>query len=225
MLVVHHLGVSQSERVVWLCEELNLEYDLKLHKRDPIYSPPSIKDLHELGQAPIIQDGSLTLAESAACVDYINFVHGGGKLALPPTHKDYAKYVYWFHYANGTLQPSIGRLMTLNFAGLDEKNQMRQRMQAKFDLYLNHMDKHLADSSNPWLAGETFSAADIMTVFSLTSMRSFYQFDLSKYKNILAYLKRSSERDSYKRARAKADPDLPLMLDGPPPASFVSGKL
>ncbi|GAB7348767.1 hypothetical protein MBLNU459_g7496t1 [Dothideomycetes sp. NU459] len=224
MLVVHHLGVSQSERVVWLCEELGLEYDLKLHKRDPIYSPQSIKDLHPLGQAPIIQDGSLTLAESAACVDYINFVHGGGKLALPPTHKDYPKYIYWFHFANGMLQPTMGRLMTLEKSGLDESNQMRKNMKAKMELYVGSMDKHLGEG-NTWLAGDEFSAADIMSVFSLTTMRSFYQLDLSQFKNVLAYLKRTTERDSYRRAREKGDPGLPLMVDGPPPESFFVGKL
>ena len=34
MITVHHLGVSQSERIVWLCEELGLPYELKRYARD-----------------------------------------------------------------------------------------------------------------------------------------------------------------------------------------------
>jgi glutathione S-transferase len=35
MLTVHHLQVSQSERIVWLCEELSLDYELKIYQRNP----------------------------------------------------------------------------------------------------------------------------------------------------------------------------------------------
>lgn len=66
MLTVHHLGKSQSERIVWLCEELGIPYELKLYARDPVtrLGPPEYKALHPLGTAPIITDGNLVLAES-----------------------------------------------------------------------------------------------------------------------------------------------------------------
>jgi glutathione S-transferase len=93
-LTIHHLQLSQSERLPWLCEELNIPYTLTLHQRAPVFSRQSIKDLNPLRQAPVIQDGNLTLAEFAACVEYIIHVHGNGKLALPPSHKNYADYLY-----------------------------------------------------------------------------------------------------------------------------------
>lgn len=222
MLTVHHLQVSQSERIVWLCEELEISYDLKLHKRDPLLSPQSIKDLHVLGAAPIIQDDGLTLAESAACADWIIHKHGNGRLALPPSHKDYAKYLYWYHFSNGTLQPAVSRMLTIQLAGIKADNDMWKRYVAKLDQYVQHMDDHLSQSENPWLAGDDFTAADIMNVFTLTTMRKFYQLDLSKFKNILAYLQRVSKREAYKRAHEKGDPDLEYCLEGPPPKSFLS---
>ena len=81
------------------------------------------------------------------------------------------------------------------------------------------MDSRLA--TNPWLAGDEFTAADIMTVFTLTTMRVFYGFELSGYPHILAYLERVVQRDGYKKARAKADPELELMVEGKPPRSFM----
>lgn len=83
---------------------------------------------------------------------------------------------------------------------------------------LNFMDERLMESE--WLAGEEFTAADIMTVFTLTTMRCFYPLDLSAYPGILAYLKRVTEREGYKKARSKADPELELMIDGKAPQSF-----
>lgn len=217
-LIVHHLQVSQSERVPWLCEELGIEYELKLHQRDPLLSPKAIKDLNKLGQAPVIQDGELTLAESGACMEYIIYKHGNGRLALPPSHKDYAQYLYWWHFSNSNLQPFISRLMTLKFAGAPPGPQL-DRQASQLDKILSFLNDHLA--GNEWLAGTEFTAADIMIVFSLTTMRVFYPLDLSKYSNILAYLTRTSKREGFKRARAKADPDLPLAIEGSPPQQFV----
>ena len=217
-LTIHHLQVSQSERLPWLCEELHIPYTLVLHQRAPIFSPQSIKDLHPLGQAPVIQDGSLTLAESAACVEYVIHVHGKGKLALPPSHKDYADYLYWFHFANGNLQPHV--LMMLQFAAADlaSSQSTAARRAERLKNMLKLMDARLLE--NAWLAGSEFTAADIMTVFTLTTMRTFYPFELTEYKRVLDYLKRATRREGYRKARAKADPDLEMMIDGEAPRTF-----
>jgi hypothetical protein len=94
MLTIHHLGQSQSERIVWLCEELSVPYELRHYRRDAVtrLSPPEFKALHPLGAAPLIEDGDLLLAESAAIVEYIIVRHGGGRLRLDPSHPDYATY-------------------------------------------------------------------------------------------------------------------------------------
>ncbi len=107
MITVHHLGVSQSERIVWLCEELDIDYELKLYPRDPetMMAPESYRKLHPMGIAPIISDDELVLAESGAIIEYIITRYGKGRLAVAPDHKDYADYLFWFHFANGTLIP------------------------------------------------------------------------------------------------------------------------
>ncbi|KAJ7696688.1 glutathione S-transferase [Mycena rosella] len=217
-LTIHHLQVSQSERLPWLCEELDIPYTLVLHQRAPIFSPQSIKDLNPLGQAPVIQDGSLTLAESGACAEYIIHIHGNGKLALPPSHKNYADYLYWFHFANGSLQPLMAMVMMLSRienGGGDYAASVLERFKSR----LAFVDARLA--KNTWLAGDEFTAADIMTVFTFTTARVFYPFDLTEYLGILAYLERVVQREGYKKARAKADPELEMMTEGKAPRSFM----
>src|SRR6266567_3645196 len=115
MLTVHHLGKSQSERIVWLCEELEIPYELKCYARDGVtaLAPPDYKALHPIGAAPVITDGNLVLAESGAVVEYIIAKHGNGRLALKADHPDFAQFLYWFHFANGTLQANMGRSMIL----------------------------------------------------------------------------------------------------------------
>src|SRR4029078_2161637 len=91
MLTVHHLGISQSERIVWLCEELEIPYALKTYERDPKtrLAPPDYKALHPMGTAPVIAEGDLVLAESGAVVDFIIAKYGGGRLTLASDHPDF----------------------------------------------------------------------------------------------------------------------------------------
>ena len=212
MLKIHHLGRSQSERIVWLCEELGLPYELHRYVRDPVtmLSPPELRVLHPLGAAPLIEDGDLLLAESAAIVEYIIVKHGGGRLKLGPEHPDYAAFLYWFHFSNGNLQPVMGRLMMVSRAKLPADHPVQASVQGRLDRLMSLVETRLGEA--PYLAGSEFTAADIMSVFSLTTMRLFQPIDLAPYRRIRAYLQRIGERPAYRRAMAKGDPDLTPML-------------
>jgi glutathione S-transferase len=212
MLTVHHLGKSQSERIVWLCEELSIPYELKKYDRDPVtrLGPPEYKALHPLGTAPIITDGNVVLAESTAIMEYIMAKYGSGNLVPVPTDATFPDYLYWFHFANGSLQPNLGRSMILSRLELQADNPTLKWVSARRDLVMGLVEKRLGDTD--YLAGDAFTAADIVTVFSLTTMRLFLPVDLSPYPNILAYLQRIGARDAYQRAMKKGDPDLTPML-------------
>jgi len=212
MLTVHHLGKSQSERIVWLCEELGLPYELKVHDRDPVtrLAQSDYKALHPIGAAPVIRDGDVVLAESGAIVEYITAKYGKGKLVLPRNHPDFAQFVYWFHFANGTLQPAMGRNMILGRLNLPPDNPVLRAMKARLDLALGLVEARLAKAD--YFAGREFTTADIMIVFSLTTMRHFLPLDLKPYPAILAYLQRIGKRDAYRRAMAKGDPGLEPLL-------------
>jgi glutathione S-transferase len=212
MLTVHHLGKSQSERIVWLCEELGLPYELRIHDRDPVtrLAQADYKALHPIGSAPVIRDGDVVLAESGAIVEYIAAKYGKGRLVLLPDHPDYAQFVYWLHFANGTLQPAMGRNMILGRLNLPADNPMLRAMKSRLDLALDLVEQRLAKAE--WFAGREFTTADIMIVFSLTTMRLFLPLDLKPYPAILAYLQRVGKRDAYRRAMAKGDPGMEPLL-------------
>jgi glutathione S-transferase len=212
MLTIHHLGHSQSERIVWLCEELGIPYKLELYTRDSVtrLSPPELRALHPLGAAPVIEHDDLMLAESGAIMEYIIAKFGNGRLALPPSHPDFAKYLYWFHFANSNMQPVMSRNMLVHRLNLPDDNPVKVSTRERLDRALGTLETRLSDTT--WLAGETFTAADIMIVFTLTTMRLFYPLDLAPWKNILAYLQRVGARPAYQAAMKKGDPDLVPML-------------
>lgn len=212
MLTIHHLGRSQSERIIWLCEELEVPYALKRYERDPVtlLAPPEFKALHPIGAAPVVTEGDLVLAESGAVMDYIVAKHGGGRLAPGPDHPDFARYLYWFHFANGTLQPSMGRNMVLRRLDLAPDNPTLLAMRGRLDRALDLVEARLGEAD--YFAASQFTAADIIMVFSLTTMRLFLPLDLAPYPSILAYLQRIGCRDAYQRAMRKGDPGVAPLL-------------
>jgi glutathione S-transferase len=213
MLIVHHLGRSQSERIVWLCEELGLPYQLKHTARDPVtmLAPADYKALHPIGSAPVIIDGDLVLAESGAIVEYLTAKYGNGRLALPANHPNFADFLYWFHFANGTLQAHMGRLMILNRLKLAEDNPILLATRTRVDRAFDLVEARTREAE--YLAGKDFTTADIMMGFSLTTMRYFQPYDLKRCPNIIAYLARIGARPAYRRAMEKGDPGMKLLLD------------
>jgi glutathione S-transferase len=212
MLTVHHLGKSQSERIVWLCEELAIPYELKRYTRDPvtILAPADYKALHAIGAAPVITDGDLVLAESGAVVDYIMAKYGDGRLALNSGHRDFAQYLYWFHFANGTLQANMGRNMILNRLKLADDNPVLLATRTRVDRAFDLVEARTREVE--YLAGSEFTAADIMMGFSLTTMRYFLPYDLARCPSIVSYLARIGSRPAYRRAMEKGDPEMALLL-------------
>lgn len=222
---VHHLGVSQAERIVWLCEELGLSYELIKHVRDPLIAPESLKSVpgNATGKAPYIEDTDtgVQLAESLAISDYLIYKYGGGKLALKPDDKHFADYLYWYHYSNGTAQPAMTSSLFLSFTEGD--NMGKQFANARLHASLKHVDTRLKD--NKWLAGPEFTAADVMSVYGYTTQRYWVPVSLVDYPNIVRWLKDCAAREGYKRAMEKGDPDMEPMLapEGPKVSMFEAG--
>jgi glutathione S-transferase len=212
MLTVHHLGISQSDRVVWLCEELGLSYELKRYERDPVTraAPPEYKALHPAGTAPVITDGDLVLGESGAILDYIIGRYGDGRLAVRADQPNFADYLYWFHFANGSMMPSalIELVITMVTGRPDAPG--TEQLRARGDLAFAMVERRLGEAQ--YYAGDEFTAADIMMLYPLTSMRRPVPRDISSYPHLRAYLQRIGARPAFQRAMAKADPGLEPML-------------
>jgi glutathione S-transferase len=213
MLVVHHLGISQSERIVWLCEELEVPYQLIRYERDPVtrLAPENYKALHPSGTAPVITDDDVVLAESGAIVEYVIAKHGRGRFALKPDDPDYASYLYWFHFANGSMMPSAMIDLIIQMVGGQAETDSMRLLRSRGDRAMQMMEKRLGTAD--YFAGSKFTAADIMMLFPLTTMRAFVPRDLTPFPNIRAYLKRVVARPGYQRARQKGDPGMPVTAD------------
>lgn len=216
-LTVHHLGISQSERIVILCEELGIPYKLVHHTRDPLTAPSSLTSVpgNSTGKAPFITDDSVSppvaLTESAAICEYIAETYGNGKFIIKPGEKGYVDYIYWFNYCSGSLQPTFSTAMMIGAAGLPEDSFVKKFSEGAVQKTLTYVNNRLKD--NKWFAGEEFTAADIMCSYSLGTGRYWSGMDLKGYEHIVRWLRDLYARPAVKRAMEKGDPEMRL-LDG-----------
>jgi glutathione S-transferase len=214
MITIYHLDTSRSERIVWLIEELSLPYRMEVSDRTPqIVAPEALRRIHPLGRAPVIRDGETVLAESGAIVEYVIARHGGGRLAVAPSEPEFAEYLYWLHYAEGSLMLQLLREWSLDrmLPDADSAPGMAQ-VRANSRRHLAFVEDRLAAS--PYFAGPDFTAADIMMAFPFTTMQQFRALDLSPYPATEAYLRRIAERPAYRRAMAVAGPGVKAASGG-----------
>ena len=214
MITLHHLENSQSIRILWLLEEIGAPYGFEMYDRDPktMLAPDAYKALSPLGTAPVITDGDLALSESNAIIDYI--IDQSDRADLRPTANDSlrADYLFWFHTAQGTLQP----MQTFGFVlGLATErspflvrpiiSKVEQTLKAVFiqprlAAVLSSMETHL--STSEFLAGDQFTAADIAMGYTLhmAKMRGALSED---YPNIQDYVTRMEARPAWQAALEK----------------------
>ena len=210
MLTVHHLRISQSERIVWLCEELELDYELRLYTRrsDNNLAPDEYKALHPMGIAPVITDGDLVLGESGAICDYIDRKYGGSRLSPGPVHPDFAGHLFWFHFSNATFMTNGMMALVARRAGADPlPDFVADRVAKAWAL----AEARLGEAE--FFGGSQLTTADVMMGFNLTTSRLFGGADLADFPNIAAYLQRIGERPAYLRAMAKCEPGMTPKLD------------
>jgi glutathione S-transferase len=208
MITIHHLGVSQSDRVVWLMEELGLPYDLKWYDRgEDFLSPPEYRALHPAGTAPVITDGDLVLGESTAIVEYISQRYGEGKLSVPVSDPDYPHYLYWMQF-NNNLQSALFIKLAVKMTGVESSpdNIMVTTTQRREEGIYNTLEQRLGESD--YLGGPRFSCADIMSMFNLTSLGMLGAREIDEsLPNTRAYVERVSARPAYQKAMDIAGPE------------------
>jgi glutathione S-transferase len=210
MITVHHLNNSRSQRVLWLLEELGLDYEVKRYERDPqtLLAPPELRKIHPLGKSPVITDDGLTLAESGAILEYL--VERSGRLAPARGTPEWQRFRYWMHYAEGSAMPPL--LLKLVFDRMERARApffvrpvvktIAARAKSSFvapqiALHLDFIEGELGKST--WFAGEEFSAADIQMSFPLEAAAARAGLDATRPRT-LAFLDRIHARPAYERA-------------------------
>ncbi|MBL7250288.1 glutathione S-transferase [Alloalcanivorax sp. C16-2] len=217
MIIVHHLEHSRSQRILWLLEELELPYEIEHYRRDPRTSlaPESLRRVHRLGKSPVISDGDTVLAESGAIIEYLVERYGDGHFKPDTDSQAWLDYVYWLHFAEGSLMPLLvmklvfGRVATApmpffakpiarKISGRMNSEFLQPRLQDQLALVEDHLTRHT------WFAGDQLSGADVQMSFPLQAAAS--RANLDALPHIRDFIQRVEARPAYQRAIERGGP-------------------
>ncbi len=218
MITVHHLNNSRSQRILWLLEELGLDYEIKKYQRDPktMLAPPELRAIHPLGKAPVITDDGVTVAESGAIIEYLIERYAAGKFVPAAGTPDKLRYTYFLHYAEGSAMTPL--LMKLVFDKVESSPMpffvkpiakgIAQKVKSSYIMpqikqHLAYLEGELARTA--WFAGDEFTAADIQISFVLEAASARSGFG-AKHPKLAAFLERIHARPAYKRALERGGP-------------------
>jgi len=218
MLTIHHLENSRSQRILWLLEELGVDYRIQRYERDKQTSlaPAALQRVHPLGKSPIITDGEDTVAESGAIVEYLVHKYDVGRLLPPAGSPERLQYTYWLHYAEGSFMPLMILALIMNrietapmpffikpiARGITGKVRSAY-LDANIKRNLAFMEKSLSESL--WFCGDEMTAADVQMSFAVEAaeVRSNLSDD---YPQLAAFLARVRSRPAYQAALEKGGP-------------------
>lgn len=207
MLTIYHLSTSRSERIVWLMEELGEPYEfVEISRDEKGLSPQAMFDIHPMGKAPVIRDGDKLIIESGAIVEYILARYGNGRMVPDVNSEDYADYLQWMHFAEGSALYTF--FVQMFIESLTPKNKKPTGWTRYHDDLANRTLRYIDDclADKPYFAGQEFTGADIMMMFVFTVLKRLLKRPLADYKNIEAYMTRIESRPAYQKAMQIANP-------------------
>ncbi len=200
MLTVHHLNNSRSQRVLWLLEELGLEYDIAFYARnlETNLAPPELEAVHPLGKSPVLTDGDNTIIESGAIIDYVLRRYGDGRLMPEPGTPSHEAYLQWLHYAEGSaMLPLMLRMYTGRLP--DGGEALQPRINDELNRHLGYMDNALEGVD--WFVDNTLTGADIQLSFVVEIAPLLHP--QGSFANLDAHRTRFQARPAYQAALAK----------------------
>ncbi len=218
MITLHHLENSRSFRILWLLEELELEYELVHYRRDPKsgQAMADLKGQHPLGKAPYLIDGEMEVVESGAIIEYLLDQYDTESRLRPAAGSaERVLYNIWLHAAEGSVMNLLTLALFLNRmdsqAPFFIKPFIKPVTRAVRDAYLDHnLEKTRAAieaqlGSTTWFAGEAFSAADVQMGFVMFALSGRGGLG-DEYPACQRWLKQMEARPAYQRAMQKNGP-------------------
>ncbi len=205
MLTVIHLENSRSDRLLWLFEELGLDYAIEVYERDPETqrAPAEMKALHPYAKAPMLRDGDRVLIESGAIFEYVMGRYGDAGLVPAREDPDWPDYLQWLHFAEGSamLPILLDHFQAAGLAGPPGESMLAAMAKSGMQQLYAYVEGVLA--KRRWLAGDRFTAADVMMgwVVEVVDQRG----EIEPYPSMQRYVAALRDRPAYQRAKRRAE--------------------
>lgn len=194
MITLHHLNQSRSKRIIWLLEELELEYTIKPYQRDSVtfLAPPELKGIHPLGKSPVIEDNDMVITESGAITEYLIDTYGSDKLAPKRGTKAYVEYLQWLHFAESSAALPLLLKMFVAKDGV-QTNFLADYADAETIKVMSYVEQSL--EGKRYLVENRLTGADMMMSFIVEILVKFGLIE--RFPNIKRYGDQLATHESY----------------------------
>lgn len=199
-IIVHHLNNSRSQRVLWLCEELGLDYEIRHYQRDAVtnLAPPELKAVHPLGKSPLLEIDGRVIEESGAIVQVLCERYGNGGWLPAPGSDDALRHLELMHFAEGSaMTPVLLQLYTSRLG--DAAAPLQPRIAEQLTAHFGYMEQILRPSGH--FIGDDWTGADVM--LSFPAEVGVMQGAAANFPKLAAFVASIHARPAWQRAREK----------------------
>lgn len=205
MIKVYGAPPTRALRVCWMLEEMNLPYEIHAVNFQTRFEDKEFMAVSPAGAVPAIRDGDTQLMESCAILEYLGAKHGPTSLTPGPGEQHYPAYVSYLHFGEASLSAPLNIAIGTHFFAPDDQKQ-NWGAQFAIDLFVRRSVALLEPlSRSPYIAGDTFTAADISCGYAVGLSR-FLGFEERLDPVLRDYAGRVTQRPAYQRAMSKAQP-------------------
>ncbi|EHA1124861.1 glutathione S-transferase family protein [Vibrio navarrensis] len=199
MITLHHLNKSRSKRIIWLLEELGVEYQIVPYQRDSVtfLAPPELKAIHPLGKSPVLEEDGQVIAESGAITEYLIGKDAAERLAPAKESKEYIEYLQWLHFAESSgMLPLLLKVFLLKDGA--ETKFLAPYADSEISKILSYVEQSLQGKT--YLVAEKLTGADIMMSFIVEITAQFGL--LAHYPNLARYGETLAAHPCFQKAQA-----------------------
>jgi len=198
MIKLHHLNKSRSKRIIWLLEELAVDYQIIAYQRDSetFLAPPELKNIHPLGKSPVIEEDGLIITESGAITEYLIDKYAPKRLAPERGTQDYIQYLQWVHFAESS---AILPLLLKMFVQKDgcKTNFLEGYADNEVGKVISFLDASLENKK--YLVGDKLTGADIMMSFIIEIVEN--SGSLEHFSHLAKYAKQLRTHSTFEKAQ------------------------
>ena len=210
MLKIHHSPGTRGFRVIWVCEELSVPYEVvPVNFAAEYRATPEWRALNPVGKVPAMTDGGMTMFESCAMMQYVLDRYGGGRLQPAKDDPSYAHYLQWNWFAEATFARPLGEIVNHRREFDPELDAVVAEMKNRATACVSVIDEMMSERS--YLLGDTMSAADLSICYTMRGYRRMVSETLPAAAQ--AYFDRVTALPSY-TAALNADAETEKRLKG-----------
>ena len=197
MLNIYHSTGTRGFRVIWVCEELGVPYEINPVDFSADYrASPEWRALNPVGKVPVMIDGDMTMYESCAMMQYVLDQYGEGRLQPAKSDANYAHYLQWCWFAESTFARPLGEITNHRRAFQPQLDDVVAEMQGRGTACVEALDAVF--SRQPYLLGNEMSAADLSMAYVMRGYKKNVTETLPG--NVQSFFDRMTALPSFTRA-------------------------